>query len=181
MLLLTHAHQALGEVGLAAFLRRTGRGDCVAFTESYRVELGSGAEDSITGTVTRHLQGRAVGAQADLCQRLLSGVLLRRDAREEMGQRVDKGRRAEARRKERTAAVAMELCTKAALSGNAGETCASFQQPTRQGEATSELLSCISALMPLVTLEDRPTHLSQPLSNCELFEAVSLQHPQADD
>lgn len=109
-------------------------------------------------------------------------VLLRRDAREEMGQRqVNKGRRAEARRKGRTAAVAMELCTKAALSGNAGETCASFQQPTRQGEATSELLSCISALMPLVTLEDRPTHLSQPLSNCELSEAVSLQHPQADD
>lgn len=75
-------------------------------------------------------------------------------------------------RKERTAAVTMELCTKAALSGNAGETCASFQQPTRQGEATSELLSCISALMTLVTLEDRPTHLSQPLSNCELSEAV---------
>lgn len=108
----------------------------MAFTESYRVELGSGAEDSITGTVTRHFQGRAVGAQADLGRRLLSGVLLRRDAREEMGQRVDKGRRAEARRKERTSAVAMELCTKAALSGNAGETCASFQQPTRQGEAT---------------------------------------------
>lgn len=38
----------------------------MAFTESYRVELGSGAEDSITGTVTRHFQGRAVGAQADL-------------------------------------------------------------------------------------------------------------------
>lgn len=29
----------------------------MAFTESYRVELGSGAEDSITGTVTRHFQG----------------------------------------------------------------------------------------------------------------------------
>lgn len=84
------------------------------------------------------------------------------------------GQRSESRgeRKERAAAVTMELCTKAALSGNAGETCASFQQPTRQGEATSELLSCISALMPLVTLEDRPTHLSQPLSNCELSEAV---------
>lgn len=95
----------------------------MAFTESYRVELGSGAEDSITGTVTRHLQGRAVGAQADLCQRLLSGVLLRRDAREEMGQ--TSGQRSESRgeRKERAAAVAMELCTKAALSGNAGETC----------------------------------------------------------
>lgn len=106
---------------------------------------------------------------------------MRRDAREEMGQ--TSGQRSESRgeRKEWAAAVAMELCSKAALSGNAGETCASFQQPTRQGEATSELLSCISALMPLVTLEDRPTHLSQPLSNCELSEAVSLQHPQADD
>lgn len=63
------------------------------------------------------------GAQADLCRRLLSGVLLKRDAREEMGQ--TSGQRSESRgeRKERAAAVAMELCTKAALSGNAGETC----------------------------------------------------------
>lgn len=156
----------------------------MAFTESYRVELGSGAEDSITGTVTRHFRGwessRGTGRSVSATPKWV--VLLRKDAREEMGQRqVNKGRRAEARRKERTAAVAMELCTKAALSCNAGETCASFQQPTRQGEATSELLSCISALMPLVTLEDRPTHLSQPLFNCELSEAVSLQHPQADD
>lgn len=29
----------------------------MAFTETYGVELGSGAEDSITGTVTRHFQG----------------------------------------------------------------------------------------------------------------------------
>lgn len=52
-------------------------------------------------------------------------VLLRRDAREEMGQRqVNKGWRAEARRMEWTAAIAMELCTKAALSGNAGDSVA---------------------------------------------------------
>lgn len=51
-------------------------------------------------------------------------VHLRRDARE-MGQRqVNKGQRAEARRKEWTAAVAMELCTKAALSGNVGDSVA---------------------------------------------------------
>lgn len=33
----------------------------MAFTESYGVELGSGAEDSITGTVTRHFQGGRAG------------------------------------------------------------------------------------------------------------------------
>lgn len=52
-------------------------------------------------------------------------VLLRRDAREEMGQRqVSKGWRAEARRKERSAAVAMKLCTEAALPSNAGDSVA---------------------------------------------------------
>lgn len=52
----TYAHQALGEVGLTAFLKRIGRGDCVwlFLTERNRVEVGSGAEDSITGTVARH-------------------------------------------------------------------------------------------------------------------------------
>lgn len=47
----------------------------MAFTESYRVELGSGAEDSNHWDSNHTLPGggRAVGAQADLCQRLLSG------------------------------------------------------------------------------------------------------------
>lgn len=105
---------------------------------------------------------------------------MRRDAREEKGQ--TSGQRSESRgeRKERAAAVAMESALRLPCLAMLGRR-ASFQQPTRQGEATSELLSCISALMPLVTLEDRPTYLSQSLSNCELFEAVSLQHPQVDD
>lgn len=47
----TYAHQAIGKVGLAAFLRRTARGDCVwlLLTETHRVELGSGAEESSLG------------------------------------------------------------------------------------------------------------------------------------
>lgn len=52
-------------------------------------------------------------------------VHLRRDAREEMGQRqVNKGWRAEARKEEWAAAIAMELCTEAALSGNVGDSVA---------------------------------------------------------
>lgn len=55
----------------------------------------------------------------------IQAVLLRRDAREEMGQRqVSEGRRAEARRKEQSAALAMKLCTEAALPRNAGDSVA---------------------------------------------------------
>lgn len=39
----------------------------MAFTESYRVELGSGAEDSITGTVTRHFQGWESRGHRQIC------------------------------------------------------------------------------------------------------------------
>lgn len=56
---------------------------------------------------------------------LKRAVLLRRDAREEMGQRqMNKGWRAEVRRKWQSAAVTVKLCTKAALSGNAGDSVA---------------------------------------------------------
>lgn len=84
---------------LVAFLTRTGRGDCVwlCLTETYQVKLGSGAEDSIPGPDTSGVEQlmRDTGRCAPGTPK--RAVLLRREAREEMGQQqADKGRRAEA-------------------------------------------------------------------------------------
>lgn len=60
-------------MGLAAILR-TGKGDCVWLLPRF----GSGAEGSITGTVTRYFQGEGTAGegQRQICARDSKGAVL---------------------------------------------------------------------------------------------------------
>lgn len=82
----TYAHQALGEVGLATFLRRIGRGDCVwlSLTETCQGRAWQWGRGLNHWDSNQILVGVAeqIGAQADLCRDSCAGSAFEEGCRE---------------------------------------------------------------------------------------------------